>query len=77
MMVEPVKNLSVALADCIICHEPKEEGIRIFGQLICSECERDIVHSDVKDAAYSHYVEEMKRIWLSALSLSNWIDSKH
>lgn len=55
--------------DCIICHVQKGDGISICGQFICSDCERDIVHSDVQDAVYQHYVEEMKRIWISALSL--------
>lgn len=66
--------MSLALSECIICHKPKEEGIRIFGQMICLDCEREIVHADVGDEAYSRYVEEMKRIWLSALSLSHSID---
>lgn len=54
---------------CIICHELKQQGIRICGVFLCTECERDIVHSDVHDANYKYYVEEMKRIWISALSL--------
>ncbi|MFD1673579.1 sigma factor G inhibitor Gin [Alicyclobacillus fodiniaquatilis] len=58
-----------ALSACIICHAERAQGIRICGQFICLDCERDIVHSDVNDAYYQHYVKEMKRIWLSALSM--------
>ncbi|GEO26371.1 hypothetical protein AAC03nite_21560 [Alicyclobacillus acidoterrestris] len=55
-------------SSCIICHLEKPHGIRICGQFICTDCERDIVHSEVNDAHYQHYVTEMKRIWLSAQS---------
>ncbi|WAH37307.1 sigma factor G inhibitor Gin [Alicyclobacillus dauci] len=60
-----------AASECIICHEVKLQGIRICGQFICSTCEQDIVHSDVQDARYQHYVNEMKRIWWSALALDS------
>lgn len=54
---------------CIICHDAKPSGIRICNQFICHDCERDIVHAKVGDEQYRRYVEEMKRIWISALSL--------
>ncbi|MFB5190511.1 sigma factor G inhibitor Gin [Alicyclobacillus fastidiosus] len=59
------------ISSCIICHQGKDQGIRICGQFICSDCERDIVNSDVRDEHYQHYVNEMKRIWLSALTLGH------
>jgi hypothetical protein len=55
-------------AQCVICSLPKVQGIRICGQWICSDCEREIVKTDVTDAKYPHFVEAMKKIWLSALS---------
>ncbi|EJY56965.1 Sigma-G inhibitor, Gin [Alicyclobacillus hesperidum URH17-3-68] len=69
MMMNPVESMQPPLAECIICHKPKLYGIHICGQMICLDCERAIVHADVEDEAYAYYVEEMKRIWLSALSL--------
>lgn len=53
---------------CIVCQQQKDEGIRIFGQFLCRECEQEIVHTDVNDARYSYYIECMKQIWLAALS---------
>lgn len=58
-----------AVSECIICHFAKPNGIRICGEFICADCEQDIVHANVDDAVYQHYVQEMKRIWISALSL--------
>ncbi|MDI9260408.1 sigma factor G inhibitor Gin [Alicyclobacillus sendaiensis] len=54
---------------CIICGRVGQDGMRVFGQLICHACEREIVQTDVEDEAYRRYVEQMKLIWLSALSL--------
>ena len=55
-------------SECIICHQSKPLGIRICGEFICLDCERDIVHTDVTDAGYNRFVEGMKRIWLAATS---------
>lgn len=60
--------MSEELETCIICQQRKAEGIRIFGQFLCRECEQEIVHTDVGDARYAHYIDCMKRIWLAALS---------
>ncbi|WP_367305860.1 sigma factor G inhibitor Gin [Alicyclobacillus acidocaldarius] len=54
---------------CIICGRTGAEGMRVCGQLICHVCEREIVQTEVEDEAYRRYVEQMKLIWLSALSL--------
>lgn len=54
--------------ECIICHRSKFIGIRVCGQFICNECEREIVKTDVSDPRYFNYVEGMKRIWFAAIS---------
>lgn len=53
---------------CIVCRQPKTEGIRIWEQFICVSCEREIVQTDVEDAKYPFYIERMKRIWLGRIS---------
>ena len=53
--------------DCIVCQQPRAQGIHIFGQFLCAQCEQEIVHTDVTDARYAYYVECMKRIWAAAL----------
>lgn len=59
--------MSGELETCIICQQQKPQGIRIFGQFLCTECEQEIVHTDVEDARYAHYIDRMKQIWLAAL----------
>ncbi|GMA50567.1 hypothetical protein GCM10025857_19240 [Alicyclobacillus contaminans] len=53
---------------CLVCHQEKAIGLRICGQFLCADCEREIVATDVSDARYSYYVECMKKIWLAAIS---------
>lgn len=49
--------------ECIICGEPKSEGIRICLQFICEECEAEIVRTDALDVRYPYFISQMKRIW--------------
>jgi len=49
---------------CLVCGEGKEQGIRIFSQFLCHECEREIVKTEVEDEQYGYYIERMKQIWM-------------
>ncbi|PZE19178.1 sigma factor G inhibitor Gin [Paenibacillus xerothermodurans] len=49
--------------NCIICGQKKEHGIMIITEFICDECEHEMVQTDVKDAKYSFYIHQMKRIF--------------
>ncbi|MFC4768512.1 sigma factor G inhibitor Gin [Effusibacillus consociatus] len=53
---------------CIVCREPKSEGIRIWEQFVCVSCEREIVQTDVEDEKYPFYIERMKGIWFDMIS---------
>lgn len=55
-------------ASCIVCGREKSQGIYIVGQFLCRDCEQDIVHTDVEEERYQHYIACMKRIWLQALA---------
>jgi hypothetical protein len=48
---------------CIICKESKQDGIRICMQFICADCEKEMIHTDVKDAKYPFFINQMKQIW--------------
>lgn len=48
---------------CIICGQQHMEGIMICSEFICLECESEIVHTDVKDAKYPFFINQMKQIW--------------
>lgn len=49
---------------CMVCRAEKEYGIRIFSQFLCTDCEREIVQTDVEDEKYPFYIDRMKQIWM-------------
>ena len=48
---------------CIVCDRPKPEGIHICAEFICSDCEKEIVDTDVQDEKYPFFIHQLKRIW--------------
>ena len=63
-----MEHLNETGGTCVVCGEEKAAGIRIVAQFLCSDCEREIVHTEVEDEKYPYYIERMKRIWLEAIS---------
>ncbi|MNO27328.1 Inhibitor of sigma-G Gin [compost metagenome] len=49
---------------CIICGEPKNEGIHIVSEFICDACESEMVHTDVQEEKYHFFIHQMKQIWV-------------
>lgn len=49
---------------CIICNEPKTEGIFIMSEFICDDCESEMVHTDADDAKYHFFIHQLKQIWV-------------
>lgn len=49
---------------CIICGEPKTEGIHIVSEFICDTCEAEMVHTDVQEEKYHFFIHQMKQIWM-------------
>jgi hypothetical protein len=47
---------------CIICSQERAEGLRICTQWICTECETEIVRTDVKDPKYPFFIHQLKQI---------------
>jgi hypothetical protein len=48
---------------CIICDRPKAEGIMIYTQFICLDCEQEMVQTDVLDAKYPIFISRMRQAW--------------
>lgn len=48
---------------CIICGRRQHEGLHIAEEFICSECEREMVHTEVGDAKYPFFIHRMKQMW--------------
>lgn len=49
---------------CIVCGEPKEEGITVVTEFICTSCESEMVHTKVEDDRYPFFVRQMRQLWL-------------
>jgi hypothetical protein len=50
---------------CIVCEQPREDGITVLAEFICEECERQIVRTAVEDKQYPFFVHQLSRIWLN------------
>lgn len=48
---------------CIICDQPKPDGIMICSEFICDDCESEMVQTDVLDAKYPFFIHRMNKIW--------------
>lgn len=51
-------------AQCIICNQVKSDGIHICTSFICTDCESELVQTDVLDVKYSYFIEQMRQIIL-------------
>jgi hypothetical protein len=49
---------------CIVCGEPKEEGMTIVTEFICTSCESEMVHTKVEDERYPFFVRQLKQLWV-------------
>lgn len=52
---------------CIICSKPCRNGIIIKGKLICSECEKKIISSNVDTDFYQYYKNQIRKNLSQAL----------
>ncbi|GIQ67253.1 inhibitor of sigma-G Gin [Xylanibacillus composti] len=49
---------------CIICSQLKRDGIHICTSFICTDCESELVRTDVLDDKYSFFIKQMRQIVL-------------
>ncbi|MCL6633046.1 MAG: sigma factor G inhibitor Gin [Alicyclobacillus herbarius] len=59
-----MSNQKARIRRCIVCDQPREIGITVFGQFICGECEKEIVSTDTSEPRYQYYVQRLKRLRL-------------
>ncbi|MGI6345363.1 MAG: sigma factor G inhibitor Gin [Bacillota bacterium] len=48
---------------CIICGKSAEAGLVILGNLICMECEREIIQTEADEERYALIVRQLKQLW--------------
>lgn len=58
------------LQRCIVCEEPKLEGIRLRNSFFCQACEHNMVHTEVREQKYRYYVEKLKSLERTRLHTS-------
>jgi hypothetical protein len=49
---------------CIICGQPKEEGITVVTEFICMSCESEMVRTNAGDEKYPFFVRQLRQLWV-------------
>ncbi|HDR8186116.1 TPA: sigma factor G inhibitor Gin [Bacillus thuringiensis] len=50
---------------CIVCETERKEGIYIYNNLICYECEKDMVNTETNDPKYIYYLKQLRKLEVS------------
>ncbi|KAB2458740.1 carnitine--CoA ligase [Bacillus sp. CH126_4D] len=50
---------------CIVCETERKEGIYVYNNLICYECEKDMVNTDTNDPKYIYYLKQLRKLEVS------------
>ncbi|ACK92563.1 hypothetical protein bcere0016_170 [Bacillus cereus 95/8201] len=50
---------------CIVCETERKEGIYVYNNLICYECEKDIVNTETDDPKYIYYLKQLRKLEVS------------
>jgi len=50
------------MGHCAICEEEKNDGIRLYTLFICTACEHNIIHTEVREEKYRYYVQKLKNM---------------
>ena len=47
---------------CIICQVSSAEGITILDSFLCTDCEQEIVRTEVDDTRYTMFVSKLREL---------------
>jgi hypothetical protein len=47
---------------CVICENLKPVGIHLYTSFICTDCEKDLIHTTTSDPKYKHFLKQLKKI---------------
>ncbi|WP_409970777.1 sigma factor G inhibitor Gin [Bacillus sp. Bva_UNVM-123] len=48
--------------ECVICEQIKLRGIHLYTSFICTDCESDLISTDMSNPKYKFYLEQLKKI---------------
>jgi hypothetical protein len=54
---------TVETRTCIVCGQPKQEGITIVTEFICTSCEAEMVRTATDDEKYPFFVRRLRQLW--------------
>ncbi|MED1609705.1 sigma factor G inhibitor Gin [Bacillus paranthracis] len=50
---------------CIVCETERKEGIYVYNNLICYECEKDMVNTETNNPKYIYYLKQLRKLEVS------------
>ncbi|PFZ25202.1 sigma factor G inhibitor Gin [Bacillus wiedmannii] len=50
---------------CIVCETKRKDGIYVYNNLICYECEKDMVNTETNDPKYIYYLKQLRKLEVS------------
>lgn len=50
---------------CIVCETERKKGIYVYNNLICYECEKDMVNTETNDPKYIYYLKQLRKLEVS------------
>ncbi|MEB9612280.1 sigma factor G inhibitor Gin [Bacillus cereus] len=50
---------------CIVCETKRKAGIYVYNNLICHECEKDMVNTETDDPKYIYYLKQLRKLEVS------------
>jgi hypothetical protein len=63
-----VGNLSSPLVQrqygerCVICEQMRLKGIHLYTSFICTDCEKDLIHTEISNPKYKYYLKQLRKI---------------
>lgn len=48
---------------CFGCGRSAPDGLEIQGQFLCPDCEAGMLHSDVNQIDYQHWIDVCRKFW--------------
>ncbi|CUB14553.1 Inhibitor of sigma-G Gin [Bacillus cereus] len=50
---------------CIVCETERKDGIYVYNNLICYECEKDMVNTETNNPKYIYYLKQLRKLEVS------------
>ncbi|WP_281064492.1 sigma factor G inhibitor Gin [Cytobacillus eiseniae] len=48
--------------ECVICEESKIKGIHLYTAFICTDCESDLISTDMNNPKYKYFLKQLRKV---------------